>query len=147
MLAFMNPTGAFLFKVMSPKVLIGLGSSIGVLAMVLASLAATYTQFLWCFAVMYGMGIGICYFSPLACGWEWMPERKGLVTGVILGAFGFGAFVFSFISQWVVNPDNHQAQKLEDGRLIYAPEIAQRVSLFSLGQILITFFSIFRSLK
>ena len=98
MLAFMNPTGAFLFKFVNPKWLIGIGSSIGVGAMCLASVSSTYTQFLISFAVMYGIGIGFCYFAPLACGWEWLPERKGFVTGTILGAFGFGAFVFSFIS-------------------------------------------------
>ena len=42
MLAFMNPTGAFLFKVVNPKHLIGFGSAIGVLAMCLASVATTY---------------------------------------------------------------------------------------------------------
>ena len=73
------------------------------------------------------MGIGTCYFAPLACGWEWVPERKGLVTGIILGAFGFGAFVFSFVSQAIINPDNVQAEELPDGRLIYGVEIAERL--------------------
>ena len=67
------------------------------------------------------------YFTPLACGWEWMPERKGLVTGVILGAFGFGAFIFNFVAQAIVNPENVQPEELSDGRLYYAPEIAERV--------------------
>ena len=110
MLAIMNPTGAFLFKIVSPKLLIGVGSILGVLAMILAALTSTFTQFIVCFAVLYGIGIGTCYFAPLACGWEWVPERKGFVTGVILGAFGFGALIFSFVALAVVNPDNVQAE-------------------------------------
>ena len=32
---------------------------------------------------------------PLVCGWEYFPERKGLVSGMIEAAFGIGAFSFS----------------------------------------------------
>jgi len=42
MLAFMNPAGAFLTKKCSPKVLIGIGSLIGVIAMLLASISQTF---------------------------------------------------------------------------------------------------------
>lgn len=98
MLAILNPTGAFLYRKVSVKLLIGMGSSLGVIAMLLASTSDTFTYFLLSFCAMYGVGIGLCYFPPLACGWEWLPESKGFVTGVVLGAFGFGAFVFSFIA-------------------------------------------------
>lgn len=37
MLAFMNPAGAFLFKVVHPKLLILAGSALGILAFLLAS--------------------------------------------------------------------------------------------------------------
>ena len=49
------------------------------------------------------------------------------MTGIILGASGLGAFIFSFIAQAVVNPDNAQAELLPDGNLIYSPEIAARL--------------------
>ena len=79
---------------------------------------------------MYGIGIGFCYFAPLACGWEWLPDHKGFVTGTILGAKGFGAFVFSFVSTGIVNPENQHAEMLPDGRQIYSKEVAERVSCF-----------------
>lgn len=41
-LAFMNPVGAFLFKYCGPKPLIAIGASIGVIAMLLASIQATF---------------------------------------------------------------------------------------------------------
>mmetsp|Transcript_37153 Transcript_37153/g.45359 ORF Transcript_37153/g.45359 Transcript_37153/m.45359 type:complete len:299 (-) Transcript_37153:255-1151(-) len=123
----MNPAGAFLVKKWSPKILIAVGSSLGVAAFCISTTVATFSGFIVCFSVIYGAGIGLCYFAPLACGWEWLPERKGLVTGTILGAFGFGAFFFSFLSQAVVNPENSPAEKQPDGTLIYTPEIASRV--------------------
>ena len=42
-LAIMNPAGAFLFKVISPKVIIAVGSTLGITAFLLAgNIAATF---------------------------------------------------------------------------------------------------------
>ena len=133
MLAVMNPIGAFLYKVVNPRILLFLGNAAGVTAMLLSTTVNTFEQFVACYALLYGAGIGICYLPPLGCGWEWIPDHRGFVTGAILGAFGFGAFIFSFVAQAIVNPDNEQAEELADGRLIYAPDIAARVSLVCFG--------------
>ena len=42
MLMFMNPTGAFLIKVVHPKLMIAMGSSIGVVSALLAARSATF---------------------------------------------------------------------------------------------------------
>ena len=73
-------------------------------------------------------GTGIGYFPPLMCGWEWLSEQKGVVTGVVLSAFGFSALIFSFISLAIMNPDNISPTQMPDGNLIYSAEIAERVS-------------------
>jgi len=57
-----------------------------------------------------------------------MSERKGLATGIIMGAFGFGAFIFSFLALTVINPDNSKPEKQPDGSLMYSALIAERVS-------------------
>ena len=41
-LAFMNPLGAFLVRKVNPKILIAMGSCLGVLAMVLNASASTF---------------------------------------------------------------------------------------------------------
>lgn len=128
MLAIFNPTGAFLYKVINPKILILVGSGMGIAAMCISTHVHYFTGFILCFGVMYGAGTGLCYFAPLGCGWEWVPERKGLVTGITLGAYGFAAFFFSFLSHAVVNPDNVEAEKQEDGTMLFPPEIAENVS-------------------
>ena len=46
----------------------------------------------------------MCYFVALICAWEWYPDRKGLVTGLTLGGYGFGSFIFAQISTKLVNP-------------------------------------------
>lgn len=95
MLAIFNPTGAFLVKIMNPKILLTLGCAMGVSAICLCGTVSKFSGFIFCFGVMYGAGTGLCYFPPLACGWEWLPEWKGLVTGITLGGYGLAAFVFS----------------------------------------------------
>ena len=52
----------------------------------------------------------------LKCGWKWLPDQKGLANGIILGAFGFGSLVFSFLALAVINPENFKAEIYEDGR-------------------------------
>jgi len=56
------------------------------------------------------MGIGLSYFTPLMCGWEFLPTRRGFVSGIIIGGFGFGTFIFSLISTALVNPNNKEAE-------------------------------------
>lgn len=41
-----------------------------------------------------GAGIGFAYVCPIAALIKWFPEHKGLVSGVAVAGFGFGAFLF-----------------------------------------------------
>jgi MFS family permease len=41
--------------------------------------------------VMGGAGIGFGYVVPIAVGVKWFPDKKGLVTGLAVAGFGFGA--------------------------------------------------------
>ncbi len=42
-----------------------------------------------------GAGIGFAYVCPIAALIKWFPKRKGLVSGLAVAGFGFGAYVFS----------------------------------------------------
>lgn len=41
--------------------------------------------------VVGGSGIGIGYVVPIAVGMRWFPDKKGLITGLAVAGFGFGA--------------------------------------------------------
>lgn len=45
--------------------------------------------------LMAGAGIGFAYVCPIAALVKWFPKAKGLVSGLAVAGFGFGAFVFS----------------------------------------------------
>jgi OFA family oxalate/formate antiporter-like MFS transporter len=38
-----------------------------------------------------GSGIGLAYVVPIAVGMRWFPDRKGMISGVAVAGFGFGA--------------------------------------------------------
>lgn len=41
-----------------------------------------------------GVGIGFAYVCPLAALIKWFPNAKGLVSGLAVAGFGFGAYLF-----------------------------------------------------
>lgn len=59
-------------------------------------------------------GVGLAYTAPMAAGWKWMPEKKGLVSGGILTGFGAGGFFFSLIGSNYINPK--KLEVLSNGR-------------------------------
>jgi len=49
---------------------------------------------LTCIGVIGGAGIGLAYVVPIAVGVKWFPDRKGLITGLAVAGFGFGATIW-----------------------------------------------------
>lgn len=41
-----------------------------------------------------GAGIGLAYVVPIAVGMRWFPDKKGLITGLAVAGFGFGALLW-----------------------------------------------------
>jgi OFA family oxalate/formate antiporter-like MFS transporter len=41
--------------------------------------------------VVGGSGIGLAYVVPIAVGTRWFPDKKGLIMGLAVAGFGFGA--------------------------------------------------------
>jgi len=44
-----------------------------------------------CVGIIGGAGIGLAYVVPIAVGMRWFPDKKGLITGLAVAGFGFGA--------------------------------------------------------
>ncbi|NNG46006.1 MAG: OFA family MFS transporter, partial [Deltaproteobacteria bacterium] len=56
---------------------------------------ARYTHALWwlyaCYGVLVGFASGVGYVCPLAVGMKWFPEKRGLVTGLMVMGYGAGS--------------------------------------------------------
>ena len=93
---------------MNPKIILAIGSLIMLTGMLTASFCEKWSTFVVFYGIMYPIGIGTVYYVPIVCAWEWFPDNKGLVSGIIVGGYGFGAFIFGFITTAIVNPDNEK---------------------------------------
>src|SRR6202051_5384562 len=45
------------------------------------------------YGVIGGTGLGFAYIVPIYVLVKWFPDRRGLMTGIAVGGFGFGALV------------------------------------------------------
>jgi len=77
------------------------------------------------FIVLYCLGMGIFkgFLGPaiLRAGWSHLPERKGIVSGIIISGFGFGGFVFGIVTQRLCNPDSLKFEVDPTDGLKYLP--------------------------
>ena len=73
----------------------------------LASAQTSWWSFVAIYVSGYSVGSGIVYYLTIATAYEWFPNNKGLMNGLIVGSYGLGASLFGFISTAVVNP-NHE---------------------------------------
>jgi MFS transporter, OFA family, oxalate/formate antiporter len=77
--------------------------SVGVM---LASLVSTKDE-LWLLVFTYGamggIGLGAAYITPIAMLTKWFPDRRGLITGIAVAGFGFGAVLTAPVAKALLN--------------------------------------------
>lgn len=76
---------------MAGGALFGLGYLVAAYALAAGSLPLFYAGY----GVIGGMGLGLGYVTPVATAARWFPDRKGLITGMVVMGFGFGALVMA----------------------------------------------------
>lgn len=77
--------------------------------------------------LLYGIGIGLCYYPILKTCWKYFPNKKGIITGIILCVYGIGNFGFTSLADFIINPDKISP----DDNGIYKPEIAIKIKDYS----------------
>ncbi|MBN1309080.1 MAG: OFA family MFS transporter [Chitinispirillaceae bacterium] len=75
---------------------------------ILAGLAGTnFWGILFGVGILGGAGIGLGYVCPIAACVKWFPDKKGLITGLAVAGFGFGALIWiKLTSGFVFGPIN-----------------------------------------
>ncbi len=89
------------------------GGIIYAVGSLLASFAHDHSQF-WLLVLGYGViggfGLGLAYIVPIAMLQKWFPDKRGLITGLAVAGFGFGAVLTAPVAHWLIamhpqNPD------------------------------------------
>jgi len=81
-----------------PRKLAVVGAVLFSLSYVLGGVALSYgsiPMFYLGYSVVGGIGIGLGYVTPVSTVAKWFPDKKGLVTGVVVMGFGVGALMMS----------------------------------------------------
>ncbi len=54
------------------------------------------------YGVMGGIGMGFSYSTTIACAQKWFPDKKGMVTGLIVASLGLGGLIFTPIVETII---------------------------------------------
>jgi OFA family oxalate/formate antiporter-like MFS transporter len=90
--------GGVLLPKFGPRKLATVGSLLFGSGYLLAAVALHIKSLplLWLgYGVVGGIGLGLGYVIPVATAAKWFPDKKGLVTGMVVMGFGFGALLMS----------------------------------------------------
>ncbi|MDZ4167580.1 MAG: OFA family MFS transporter [Coriobacteriia bacterium] len=90
---------------LGPRLVATLGGALTGLGMIVASLATAERAWpvLVGFGVMAGAGIGLGYAAATPAAVKWFPpERKGLITGLVVSGFGLASVYIAPLTQWLL---------------------------------------------
>ncbi len=91
-----------------PRIVALIGGVVYAAGILLAAAAGSRDQ-LWLlvlgYGVISGLGLGLAYIEPIAMLQKWIPDKRGLITGLAVGGFGFGAVLTSPVAQWLIAQD------------------------------------------
>ena len=87
-----------------PRNVVILGGWILAAGFLLASFVTSSAPWLlWLtYGVMGGVGMGFTYSTTIACAQKWFPDKRGLITGIIVASLGFGGVVFTPIIEALI---------------------------------------------
>lgn len=88
--------------------MIGTGSVLCVVALILASFATTVTGLIATQGVMYGIGFTLLYFPILRMMNEWFIARRGIAYGVMFAGGGFSGVGFPFLLELLLSKYGHK---------------------------------------
>ncbi len=89
-----------------PRIVAMVGGVIYGVGVILASFAQSRDQLpvlVIGYGVISGFGLGLAYIVPIAMLQKWFPDKRGLITGLAVGGFGFGAVLTSPIAQSLID--------------------------------------------
>lgn len=82
-------------KKVGPKIVALTGGIVMGIGYIIAGLSGTsFFGILLGVGILGGAGIGLGYVCPIAALVKWFPDKKGMITGLAVAGFGFGALIW-----------------------------------------------------
>eukprot|EP00466_Bigelowiella_natans_P018032 jgi/Bigna1/89181/estExt_fgenesh1_pg.C_450022 len=121
--AMAMPVSGMIEKKIGPRITALIGGVIFAAGVAFSAYATTIRQLLITYAFTFGVGMGIVYMNPITCGMKWLPDRKGVISGIVVAGFGLGGAFFNVLGAYICNPENKQPDPFFD------EDVADRVPL------------------
>jgi len=117
-------------KLVGTRACVLIGGYMVAVAALLASYASSLHFLLLTQGILFGTGFGIAYAAPFSCAVRWLPQRKGLLTGIVIAGIGVGAAFFSVVANRYANPLGVSAAAAAgSGGIYYPPDHAIPLSV------------------
>ncbi|MDI6819479.1 MAG: MFS transporter [Candidatus Hodarchaeaceae archaeon] len=68
----------------------------------LSSLAESLPHLLITYGLIAGLGNAAGYIAAVSAGLKWFPDKRGLASGIVVGGYGLGAFVFAPVATHMI---------------------------------------------
>lgn len=99
----MVPAGRLQDKI-GPKWVATLGGILIGLGCILASFLPSVPGLVFAFGILAGSGIGLGYASTTPAAVKWFaPEKKGLITGIVVGGFGLASIYIAPLTKYLLH--------------------------------------------
>ena len=76
--------------------------------------------------IIFGIAIGFSYIGITKNAWYYYPEKKGLISGIILFGYGGSSMIFSGFADSIINPNNEST----DSNGLFNKEIADNTYIY-----------------
>jgi OFA family oxalate/formate antiporter-like MFS transporter len=108
MLSFGGVFSGLLQKKYSTRLVVIAGGLILGMGFIAASFVTASAPFLlWItYGVIGGIGMGFTYSTTIGVAQKWYPDKRGLITGIIVAALGLGGVVFTPLIEWLIRTLN-----------------------------------------
>ncbi|CDI96572.1 oxalate:formate antiporter [Echinococcus multilocularis] len=106
--AIAMPLGGLLTSKIGFRIVVAVGCLLCSGGVALSSLTVQHGlgPFIFTYAVMFGVGMGLPYSVLFTLAADWFPNHRAVVTGIILGGLGMGALLFTPTQTALINPNN-----------------------------------------
>lgn len=102
-LAFATLAGGKLQEKLGIRKLISISGLILGIGLILTSKVTSLTMLYVTAGIIVGAADGIAYLTSLSNCIKWFPEKKGLISGISVGAYGTGSLIFKYINGSLIN--------------------------------------------
>ncbi len=77
------------------------------------------------YGFFFGFGCGLIYLVPINNAYYFFPQKKGIITGIIVCGLGMGSVIFNWALYLLINPTNQPPiEDPETGEEYFDPTIA-----------------------